>query len=164
MNINAYQALLLLSMQEDTNNSDMGGTYVGLFEDKNTNEKWHLITAPNEFITKLKWSHVIHFNNTSSFNGFTNCCNIKNIEEYPAIEYCLTFSFNGFNDYYLPSIYELRFINSKTLLIQNNFYWSSSEYDDSNCYTYTNLLISQKSKLEKAFIQPVRRIFLGVKK
>lgn len=159
--MDAYQALLLLSLQEDTNSSDMGGTYIGLFEDKQSNSKWHLITAPNIFTTSCKWqNNNLNFNQTSSINGYDNCHNLKYLQNYPAIEYCVNFSFNKFSDYYLPSIYELRFINKKTSVLQNNFYWSSTEFDELNCYTHTNNLISQKNKLENAFVHPVRRIVL----
>ncbi len=152
--MDSYQALLLLTLSENTDISDMGGTYVGLFNN------WHLVTAPSTYVKKFKWQNTKLKINTTVDNGYNNSYNVKNLDNHPAINYCINFTFNKFNDYYLPSIYELRFINKKTSILENNFYWSSTEYNDSEVYSYTDSLISTKDKYSEAFVLPVRRLLL----
>jgi len=90
-------------------------------------------------------------NNT---NEIIKKCTKPNI----AAKYCAEFKVNGYDDWYLPSIYELeKIFKYKDSLggFQDAMYWSSSESDTTNAY-YMYYAITGENKNNAGRVRPVR--------
>jgi hypothetical protein len=92
-------------------------------------------------------------NSESKWSGANNTANIiSSIQDYTAAAVCANFTAEGFEDWYLPSVYELeilyrnKFEVNQTLSSlsnpsylgesQNPYYWSSTEVNSSDAFAF----------------------------
>ena len=87
-----------------------------------------------------------------------------------AQDYCQTLKFAGFEDWYLPSLSELKTIivsgnypkaiNTAFKSLYDDYYWSSTEYSDKYAwmvlFIYTDVIYYHKS--ERNYVRCVRKI------
>lgn len=112
-----------------------------------------MINPPNANFNWAAKDSLIGGTDTSMFAGLTNTTKIVTAlgpGQYAAWM-CYNLSYNGYTDWYLPSINEL-FAIRKALVTIPNQPWSSTEVDGSNAYQIINSRtkkISLKSKLAR---------------
>ncbi|MBK6545085.1 MAG: DUF1566 domain-containing protein [Saprospiraceae bacterium] len=105
------------------------------------NTQHGLIAAPNDHSSDIQWydKHIYnHIGITSSKigTGSANTNTIVNLqgEGTYAAKLCLDLVLNGYDDWYLPSYYELTTLYSNKLKIGNfdpfGYYWSSTENNE----------------------------------
>lgn len=98
---------------------DQGGYYVGTIDTRNIEPnglRYLLFLAPKEYGYKFTClSDLIDsvMVDNSQWNGFKNTYSnhcLKNIKNYPAIEWVNNLKIDGFDDYYIPALKELECI------------------------------------------------------
>ncbi len=74
-----------------------------------------------------------------------------------AVKYCDGLEIRGYDDWYIPSLNELRDIN-KTIFREDTFFWSSTEVDENRVYTMNIATGTEEKsdKLEKHLIRCIR--------
>jgi len=81
--------------------------------------------------------------------------NLMNSTTYPAAKFCLDYSNNGKDDWFLPSLEELKLVQN---IFPNLVYrcWTSSEVDTLNAYKYYSGWTTG-NKMTYGYVLPVRR-------
>jgi hypothetical protein len=131
-----------------------GGIVFHLWKDNSGNEHG-LIVSLNDLSNSIAWSNFVNFtigiSAQSTWNGMNNSTAIvnQNPSFNSASKICLDFTFNGFDDWYLPSIDELsllwqnKYNVNRALSSQpsanslgQSYYWSSTEYSSSSAWLF----------------------------
>jgi hypothetical protein len=125
-----------------------------------------LIAAPYDQIDRACWGNTRTTNATYMNEGALNTEKIVEREEkvflpdckYPAACYCDSLTLGGFNDWYLPSINELKEMYDKQALIGGFVAWdycSSTESSEGKCWNIhfrpNKRVIYEDSKNYKSF-------------
>lgn len=98
---------------------------------------------------------------TAIGSGATNTNLILNKCTKPGIaaQYCANFESNGYNDWYLPSIDELKMIfeNKDSIggFVDSSMYWSSTESNTTNAW-YMFYAPTGENKNNSGYVRPVR--------
>ena len=112
-----------------------GGIYAGVMTNELGEPAHHLIVATGPTAeTTIQWGPgdiAIHGAN-SEWDGQANSqAIIEKKIECPAVEFCVQSKHEGYEDWYLPSRYELALCNTNiSNLFAKMWYWSSTQYSD----------------------------------
>jgi len=125
-----------------------GGIVVGVWKEAGVEKG--LITSLTDISIGAAWSNIattdIGLTAQSLYEGQTNTnAIIAQVGHYAsAAKICNDYTSGGYNDWYLPSVWELRMCYNSALIVnkvlgatngfQWNYYWSSTEYDNDDAY------------------------------
>ena len=104
-----------------------------------------LVAAPSVQVTDAKWSKLTVVTKAKFLNdGFENTKFVlESMREYPTnpkntgVFVCDTLTLEGFSDWYLPSVQELKKMYTSQKYIGNvlvGYYWSSTEYNGNKAW------------------------------
>lgn len=133
-----------------------GGVVFAVWKDK-AGEEHGLIVAKQDNAEKNTWSNIIALeigaSAQSSWNGYDNTLAITAQPEHEvsAASVCNQFAYQGFSDWYLPSIDELNLLWSNRFYVNKALnamqqgqeismkynYWSSTEYSAGNAFQFS---------------------------
>jgi len=140
-----------------------GGYYFGDYNG------YHMICSPTSGQTIASYGREGHIviGADSTINGHQNTLDLVSDTGHPATDFCAGLTINGFDDWYLPSSYEvIKMYNNYTVLnsTAKNFYkttyWSSTERDATFAERVSLLSggIAYREKHYEHYCRAIRRV------
>jgi WD40 repeat protein len=149
--------------------TDIGGTGpaggIVFYKKSDNSGGWqYLEAAPRSADREAVWTPAQITINGTSGRGKANTqaiLNATNRQKGTAAQICDTFSFSGYNDWFLPSIEELEQLrnvasSNSTFSLLNEAYWSSTQASTERAYIVYRGQRTQYSKDETRKVRPVR--------
>lgn len=111
---------------------------------------------------------IIGTNDNNGYENTKKMANIANSEGHAAYAFKNGYSYNGYNDWYIPSYNELELLKENKSYVGNfqnstvswsNYYWSSSESDANNalCLNFFALSGNYAEKYLMRKVRPIRK-------
>ena len=148
----------------------LGSSYGGGIVYYNDGSGHGLISSASDISTSMQWWNGSAMHTNTTFGGFgSGSANTDSIIKYQgagtyAASACRAYNGGGYNDWYLPSVYELNLLYNQKYLVglSSNSYWTSCE-DNTNsfyatflyCGNFENQNITTKASL--LYVRAIRK-------